>query len=1058
MGSSASVNVTSASRRTSSSSTGISQKSSKKYVALSDRNADKKEKRVVSSASRRPSRRERASPCPVRRIQYIFVPVGETRSLAKPVFDVQTTDAIPCTDVEIIHVSVPELTHVTTDTLVVQWKVDSWSERKRVAKYDVQIKQLSLKKNQYLQMWGMDMTQQNEEDGQEVERPLVEFFCDGEFSSIPSRVIHHFDTRSELIISGLSGDCDPLVIRVRALAEKSKWEETKKGGWGPFSKTSKELRTLSTINSLLNPFAERAYAHALQLQWSCPLDDSYGKISSFRLLGRLSVEGRKEKKKTKSVEERNSLLLAVRPLKSASRDDTAYAESPMAGGPRTPKSPSVSKKTGWQDHGRDEIDMDTGYICLFEGPGTSFTIGEPPLGSMLNRTETERVAAHRLLRAATIERTKFWSSEDDASAAYERYLDHDAKYEFKVEAVTGTWFRGNFRESVLSSEATCIATTTAVPDPPNHPFVMQYHGLVTSKTVHLTWRAPSTYGGGYDVHTYNELVLKSSRGIIAGKFDTGLTRKSRIERLSDEGWKLQKDHTWMHQDTGEQRYDEPACASFERIKYQLHARKVDGDARKRHPFYIAYAGGTCSFTAQADPNTEYEFCVSASNEMGTSMKGPNFRVRSADPTLGDRVNPGCVTSALVLPEGWAEGWDPETEYVYFHHKISGTIQWKHPSGEVLDDPDLIFRKKRYRLLHSLGQRLPLTKDYGGDTIRMCVTRKNVLEDSLKALGKLPWERLNRRTVVTFANEDGIDSGGLTTEWYMLLSRAFLQPDELLFDRLDSGVYVITPRGSSELTSRLRQSYQFLGRIMAKAVYDQKYLDLPLCTSIFRELLGQHPETSDLQQIDSAYFSSLQWMLENDITDVIFETFSVKVDDRTFELAPGGKDVEVTQENKGAYVAAVSRWRLVESVQEEIDCIKAGFNEIMPADLLGSFAVDEFAKLLNGSDDVSVRELRLRAKYSNGYKSDSRMVKLFWEMLDDMSNHWRSQVLAFATGCPKLPLDGVQIEVVKSDDPPDTLPTSHTCFNQIVLPVYDNRDQFHEKLMQALENATGFYMT
>lgn len=38
---------------------------------------------------------------------------------------------------------------------------------------------------------------------------------------------------------------------------------------------------------------------------------------------------------------------------------------------------------------------------------------------------------------------------------------------------------------------------------------------------------------------------------------------------------------------------------------------------------------------------------------------------------------------------------------------------------------------------------------------------------------------------------------------------------------------------------------------------------------------------------------------------------------------------------------------------------------------------------------------------------------------------------------------------------DMLPTSHTCFNQLVLPRYKNKHKLREKLVIAISNAEGF---
>ena len=87
-----------------------------------------------------------------------------------------------------------------------------------------------------------------------------------------------------------------------------------------------------------------------------------------------------------------------------------------------------------------------------------------------------------------------------------------------------------------------------------------------------------------------------------------------------------------------------------------------------------------------------------------------------------------------------------------------------------------------------------------------------------------------------------------------------------------------------------------------------------------------------------------------------------------------------------------------------------------------------------------------------------------------------KILAFVTGCSCLPVDGLNppftimksVEVEVNADGYLTsscaervnlsLPKSHTCFNQIVLPPYTTLDVLRERLFYALDNAgVGFYM-
>jgi hypothetical protein len=58
----------------------------------------------------------------------------------------------------------------------------------------------------------------------------------------------------------------------------------------------------------------------------------------------------------------------------------------------------------------------------------------------------------------------------------------------------------------------------------------------------------------------------------------------------------------------------------------------------------------------------------------------------------------------------------------------------------------------------------------------------------------------------------------------------------------------------------------------------------------------------------------------------------------------------------------------------------------------------------------------------------------------------------------VPHDGFVFLLVRSAEDPEMFPTSHTCFNQLVLPEYPSEDVLREKVLVALEHIDGFYLT
>ena len=128
-------------------------------------------------------------------------------------------------------------------------------------------------------------------------------------------------------------------------------------------------------------------------------------------------------------------------------------------------------------------------------------------------------------------------------------------------------------------------------------------------------------------------------------------------------------------------------------------------------------------------------------------------------------------------------------------------------------------------------------------------------------------------------------------------------------------------------------FHFFGNFLAKAIYDRQLVDVQFCRVIYKHLLGLPPTIDDLGDIDSVYFTSLKWILNNDIDDIIYETFSVTIDNfgekKIIDLIPNGSKIEVTNKNKEQYVSAIVKWTMCDAMKEQIEHLKKGFYEIVP---------------------------------------------------------------------------------------------------------------------------------
>ena len=117
-------------------------------------------------------------------------------------------------------------------------------------------------------------------------------------------------------------------------------------------------------------------------------------------------------------------------------------------------------------------------------------------------------------------------------------------------------------------------------------------------------------------------------------------------------------------------------------------------------------------------------------------------------------------------------------------------------------------------------------------------------------------------------------------------------------------------------------FKFIGRIIGKALYEGRVLDCHFSRAVYKRILGKPVSLKDMETLDLEYYKSLLWMLENDITDIITETFSTDVEafgeTQTVDLIENGRNIPVTEENKHEYVRLVTEHRLTGAVQEQLE--------------------------------------------------------------------------------------------------------------------------------------------
>ncbi|XP_015703647.1 E3 ubiquitin-protein ligase NEDD4-like isoform X4 [Coturnix japonica] len=422
-----------------------------------------------------------------------------------------------------------------------------------------------------------------------------------------------------------------------------------------------------------------------------------------------------------------------------------------------------------------------------------------------------------------------------------------------------------------------------------------------------------------------------------------------------------------------------------------------------------------------------------------------------------------------LPPGWEERihLDGRTFYIDHNNKIT---QWEDPrlQNPAITGPAVPYSREFKQKYDYFRKKLKKPADIP-NRFEMKLHRNNIFEESYRRIMsvKRP-DVLKARLWIEFESEKGLDYGGVAREWFFLLSKEMFNPYYGLFEYSATDNYTLQINPNSGLCNEDHLSYfTFIGRVAGLAVYHGKLLDGFFIRPFYKMMLGKPITLKDMESVDSEYYNSLKWILENDPTEL---DLMFCIDEENFgqtyqvDLKPNGSEIMVTNENKREYIDLVIQWRFVNRVQKQMNAFLEGFTELLPIDLIKIFDENELELLMCGLGDVDVNDWRQHTIYKNGYCPNHPVIQWFWKAVLLMDAEKRIRLLQFVTGTSRVPMNGFaelygsngpQLFTIEQWGTPDKLPRAHTCFNRLDLPLYESFDDLREKLLMAVENAQGF---
>ena len=383
--------------------------------------------------------------------------------------------------------------------------------------------------------------------------------------------------------------------------------------------------------------------------------------------------------------------------------------------------------------------------------------------------------------------------------------------------------------------------------------------------------------------------------------------------------------------------------------------------------------------------------------------------------------------------------------------------------------DLENKKKYFN--HCL-KKLPCEKK---TTIEIQVRRNGsqLFNDSFEALYKKDAKVLRGKLVVYFENEEAVDEGGVKREWLTLLSKEMFNPNYMLFSLAKNGTTYTINSDSGKYNSDHLKYFEFIGKIIAKAIFDGMMLDCYFTRIIYKLISGCPLSYHDMEDYDPVYYNSIKWLLETNFTNSeTYLTYSYNHDNlgeiQTVDLIENGRNIDVTEENKFDYVQRLCSYKLYDTIKLQINSLLKGFYDIIPKNLISIFNYRELELIISGMPTINLTDWKNNTIYEN-YNEESTIIKYFWEIIESFDNDERAEFLQFVTGSSKVPLEGFcalqgigginKFKISKVFDKNfDRLPTAHTCTNQLDLPEYPSKDILNNRLRLAIKegkNSFGF---
>jgi hypothetical protein len=364
-----------------------------------------------------------------------------------------------------------------------------------------------------------------------------------------------------------------------------------------------------------------------------------------------------------------------------------------------------------------------------------------------------------------------------------------------------------------------------------------------------------------------------------------------------------------------------------------------------------------------------------------------------------------------------------------------------PIPQDVDGSLQLLQDERNRALEEARHRPIRIIATDSDRFSIEVNRIQAMENFVSLTQERYGQYNNEKLRVRFVGESGLDMGGLTREFFTIVSPSLF---ERAFSMNEKGDMLWFPT-NVECDSNREKYLIAAGFLIRLAIENEQPLNILLPLALF----------SKLRRIPMT-FATLDEICPEVATNLSYAKRLYKEKENMYLYLEDGR--EVTIELFDEYESEQVDLILETGISTAFDAFRKGFICQGESATIASLSASQLHARAVGQKSIDWTQMKKCCMLEGGYTEQDPTIILFWSVFDQLSENDKRAMLTFITGSDLSPAFGFARQSIKLQRiswNPQTLPLSHTCFRRLDLPAITEEDAMRSMFRLCIENHLGF---